>query len=160
MPWGSRRYFRMPSSHLQDLTGLLFVQLVILLLPGPRRYGPNAPPHLSLTHYTELLDSHGLALVRGDIIHDKGLNQQEVRRCACVHTYVSAVEKAARWCKSFALLLGMAWQVLVCTGAFGSRSARRYTCRVVPMQHEASTTSSTRAKGQQHPRPERARLQE
>lgn len=44
-----------------------------------RRYGGGAPPHLSLTHYSELYDSHGIVLVRGDVITEKIVNVQEVR---------------------------------------------------------------------------------
>ena len=45
----------------------------------PRRHGEGAPPYLTLPHSPERLDSHGLALVRGDIIHEKGITRDEVR---------------------------------------------------------------------------------
>lgn len=34
-----------------------------------RRFGAGAPPHMTLTHYTEFADSKGLVLVRGDVIN-------------------------------------------------------------------------------------------
>lgn len=43
------------------------------------RYGTGAPACLTLTHYTELLDSVGVVLVRGDIVNDKLVSQPEVR---------------------------------------------------------------------------------
>ncbi len=47
------------------------------------RYGTGAPACLTLTHYTELLDSVGLVLVRGDIVNDKLVSQAEV---SALHT--------------------------------------------------------------------------
>ncbi|KXZ46512.1 hypothetical protein GPECTOR_43g949 [Gonium pectorale] len=63
-------------------TLLVQCQLPYVLITGLeefKRYGEGAPPYLTLTHYPELLDSHGLAVVRGDIIHEKGMNRQEAR---------------------------------------------------------------------------------
>ena len=47
-------------------------------LPPLRRQGPNAMPHLTLTHYTELLEAKGIVLVRGDIIHPQLVSRFEV----------------------------------------------------------------------------------
>ncbi|GFR42529.1 hypothetical protein Agub_g3429 [Astrephomene gubernaculifera] len=63
-------------------TLLLQCQMPYVLLTGLeefKRYGESAPPYLTLTHYPELLDSHGVVLVRGDVIHDKGMNLEEAR---------------------------------------------------------------------------------
>ncbi len=38
----------------------------------------HAPPHLTLTHYSELVESKGLALVRGDIVNPKEISVPEV----------------------------------------------------------------------------------
>ena len=38
------------------------------------RHGSAAAPHLILTHYTELLDSKGIVLVRGDILQPIALD--------------------------------------------------------------------------------------
>lgn len=46
-----------------------------------RRQGPNALPHFTMTHYTELLDSKGLVLVRGDVIHPQLVSRFEASAC-------------------------------------------------------------------------------
>lgn len=38
------------------------------------RRGSSATPHLILTHYSELLDSKGIVLVRGDILQPHALD--------------------------------------------------------------------------------------
>jgi ATP synthase F1 complex assembly factor 1 len=39
-----------------------------------KRHGSSATPHFVLSHYTELVDSHGMVLVRGDIIQPHALD--------------------------------------------------------------------------------------
>ena len=43
-----------------------------------KRHGAGATPHLVVTHYTELVDSHKIVLVRGDIIQPHGLDSIQV----------------------------------------------------------------------------------
>ncbi|KAG2432947.1 hypothetical protein HXX76_008675 [Chlamydomonas incerta] len=77
--------FAMPKPHKGAgayETMLIQCQLPYVLITGLeefKKHGEGAPPYLTLTHYSELLDSHGLALVRGDIIHDKGISRDEAR---------------------------------------------------------------------------------
>lgn len=40
-----------------------------------KRHGSDAAPHFVVTHYTELASSHGIVLVRGDIIQPQALDQ-------------------------------------------------------------------------------------
>lgn len=57
------------------------------LTAAPRRRGPSAPAYLTVSHYTELLESKDLVLVRGDIVVDKAISMPEVRhvrRCVAV----------------------------------------------------------------------------
>lgn len=42
------------------------------------RLGSAAPPHLSLTHYTELKESKGIVLVRGDALSPHIVSVPEV----------------------------------------------------------------------------------
>ncbi|KIZ05677.1 ATP synthase F1 complex assembly factor 1 [Monoraphidium neglectum] len=44
-----------------------------------RRFGAGAPPHMTITHYTELAESKGLVLTRGDIINDAVVSLSEAR---------------------------------------------------------------------------------
>ncbi|GIL45820.1 hypothetical protein Vafri_2970 [Volvox africanus] len=63
-------------------TLLVQCQMPFVLVTGLeefKRSGVSAPPYLTLTHYPELCDSHGVVLVRGDVIHDKGMNLEEAR---------------------------------------------------------------------------------
>ncbi len=48
-------------------------------LAVPCRLGDSAPPIFCLTHYQELMQSHGIVLVRGDIVRSNLLNYAEVR---------------------------------------------------------------------------------
>ncbi|MCO5606599.1 hypothetical protein L7F22_060787 [Adiantum nelumboides] len=43
-----------------------------------KRRGTNASPYLTVAHYTELADSKGLVLVRGDIVFPSKLNDIQV----------------------------------------------------------------------------------
>lgn len=47
-------------------------------LPPACRQGPGATPFMTMTHYRELQSSHGLVLVRGDIIDPNALSMFEV----------------------------------------------------------------------------------
>lgn len=63
-------------------TLLLQCQLPHVLFTTLEEYkhvGVGAPPHFTITHYTELADSHGLVLTRGDVINSNVLNVAEVR---------------------------------------------------------------------------------
>ena len=40
--------------------------------------GSAAPPHLTLTHYTELKESKGIVLVRGDVLSPHIVSVPEV----------------------------------------------------------------------------------
>ncbi|KAG2501294.1 hypothetical protein HYH03_001094 [Edaphochlamys debaryana] len=75
--------FVLPLARPQGYETLLVqAQLPFVLITGLeefKRHGESAPPYLTLTHYAELLDSHGLALVRGDVIHDKALSLSQAR---------------------------------------------------------------------------------
>ncbi|KAI8477000.1 MAG: ATP11 protein-domain-containing protein [Monoraphidium minutum] len=44
-----------------------------------KRFGAGAPPHMTITHYTELLDTKGLVLTRGDVINDAVVTLPEAR---------------------------------------------------------------------------------
>jgi hypothetical protein len=46
---------------------------------APRRFGPGAPPHLTITHYTELAASKGVVLSRADVINDRVVSMPEVK---------------------------------------------------------------------------------
>lgn len=68
------------SSQERQLTAATLLPGPATLLPGPaRRFGPDAPPHVAITHYTELAASKGVVLSRADIINDKVVSQAEVR---------------------------------------------------------------------------------
>lgn len=43
-----------------------------------RQFGGGAPPHLTLTHYSELADAQGLVLVRGDLVNAATTSPAEV----------------------------------------------------------------------------------
>ncbi|GIL71832.1 hypothetical protein Vretimale_693 [Volvox reticuliferus] len=63
-------------------TLLVQCQMPFVLVTGLEEFKRNcasAPPYMMLTHYPELCDSHGVVLVRGDVIHDKGMNLEEAR---------------------------------------------------------------------------------
>lgn len=60
-----------------------------LLLPSPatrrthvcvRSKSGSAPPHFTVTIYPELVDSKGVALLRGDVVSETIVNPQEVRK--------------------------------------------------------------------------------
>lgn len=44
-----------------------------------KQWGPQAPPHLTVQLYDELADSHGVVLLRGDLINTGLINAAEVR---------------------------------------------------------------------------------
>jgi hypothetical protein len=43
-----------------------------------RKHQSNAPAHMTVTMYPELVESKGLALLRGDIVTDSIINPSEV----------------------------------------------------------------------------------
>ena len=43
------------------------------------RLGASAPPVLTVTHYTELQESHGIVLARGDVVSPHVVSVPEVR---------------------------------------------------------------------------------
>ena len=45
-----------------------------------RRSGAAAPPHFTVTHYDELARSHGVVLLRGDVINERLVSTAEVVR--------------------------------------------------------------------------------
>lgn len=51
--------------------------LLFTTLDEYKRFNTGAPPHLTLTFYSELASSKNLVLVRGDIINDKVINTAE-----------------------------------------------------------------------------------
>lgn len=66
--------FRGPNSFE---TFLLQCQLPLVAFTSLEQYklhGSAAPPHFIVTHYTELLDSKGIVLVRGDIVQPDSLD--------------------------------------------------------------------------------------
>lgn len=54
-------------------------QALVTTLEQYRQLGSNAPAHLSLTCYTELAGSHGLVLLRGDVLYPELINTAEAR---------------------------------------------------------------------------------
>jgi len=76
------------------LTMLMQCQMPFVLftsLEEFRRNPSGAPPHFTLTHYPELLDSKHLALVRGDVVTDKVVSVQEgavlLQLCRAFYTH-------------------------------------------------------------------------
>jgi hypothetical protein len=68
-------------------TLLLQWQLPVAMVTGLADFkaaGPNATPHLTLTHYEELAGSKGLVLVAADVIAEGQLSVPEVRRCGAL----------------------------------------------------------------------------
>ncbi|KAL6753222.1 ATP11 protein-domain-containing protein [Haematococcus lacustris] len=62
----------------------LFTQMqlpftLVTSLEEYRRYGASAPACMQVTHYTELLESAGLVLLRADCVNDKLVNALEAR---------------------------------------------------------------------------------
>lgn len=79
---------RAPSRRLPSLHGLSCHARLVAPMHGPSfqppplppacRQGPGATPFMTMTHYRELQSSHGLVLVRGDIIDPNALSMFEV----------------------------------------------------------------------------------
>jgi ATP synthase F1 complex assembly factor 1 len=62
-------------------TMLLQWQLPVAMVTGLADFkaaGPNATPHLTITHYEELAGSKGVVLVAGDVIAEGQLSVPEV----------------------------------------------------------------------------------
>lgn len=56
-------------------------QALITTLEEYKQLGSNATTHFAMTLYTELAASHGLVLVRGDVLNPQLINTPEV--CVC-----------------------------------------------------------------------------
>lgn len=69
-------------------------QALVTTLEQYRQLGSNAPAHLALTCYTELAGSHGLVLLRGDVLYPELINTAEVGGlclAACAALYLFKV---------------------------------------------------------------------
>ena len=69
---------------------------------GQCRLGSSAPPHLTLTHYTELKESKGIVLVRGDVLSPHIVSVPEVRLIAYGTSGCSF--QAVNWSPSYGYL--------------------------------------------------------
>jgi hypothetical protein len=53
-------------------------QALVTSLEEYKHMGSSAPAHLAVTCYTELASSHGLVLLRGDVLSPELINTAEV----------------------------------------------------------------------------------
>lgn len=66
--------FRGPDAFETFVLQCQLPHIAFTSLEDYKRHGSSAPPHLVVTHYTELLDSKGIVLVRGDIVQPRSLD--------------------------------------------------------------------------------------
>jgi len=53
-------------------------RLLVTTVEEFKQWGPQAPPHLTVQLFDDVVDSHGLVLARGDLINPGLINAAEV----------------------------------------------------------------------------------
>jgi len=78
----SRRYLVIPTTACWNILDVVFVaqmpHMFFTSLDDYRARGNAASPYFTVTHYTDLMDSKGVVLVRGDIVFTSKLSDEEV----------------------------------------------------------------------------------